>query len=345
MGRRPRLPLIAILVLALGIGMSTALFSVMYGVLLKPLPLQQQDRLLVAWKGDAKDVTRVGELSYLEFRDWQQRAKSFEMMAAMPTTVYGYGLVLTGFGDPIQIERTPVTADFFSILGVSPELGRTFAPADDHPGAAPTVVLHHSLWANRFHSDPAIIGKTINLSGKGYTVIGVMPASFDFPAGAELWTPLDLNASTLQNYEAVFLQVIGKRKAGVTSQQMRDDLAGAIEHIAAEHPRSGQSAEKQYPVITPLADYIFGNAKPAIFLLWAASLLLLAMACINIISLLLAQAITREREVALRLDLGATRAHLLRQFVIEGLILSAAGALTGCLAAEYLLEGILVFAP
>ena len=345
MTRRPRLPAIAILVLSLGIGMSTALFSVMYGVLLKALPLQQQDRLVVAWKGDAKDVTRVGELSYLEFRDWQQRTKSFGLMAAMPTTVYGYGVTLTGFGEPIQLERAPVTEDFFSLLGVSPELGRTFAPSDDRPGAEPTAVLHHSLWVNRFHSDPALIGKTINLNGKGYAVIGVMPSSFDFPAGAELWTPLDLNASTLQNYDAVFLQVVGRLKPGVSAEQLHDDLSSVIDHLAREHPQPVESGEKQFPVITPLADYIFGSAKPAIILLWAASLLLLVIACINIISLLLAQAITREKEVAVRLALGATRGHLLRQFIVEGLVLSFAGALAGCAVAQFLLRAILALAP
>ena len=157
--RQPRFFLVVVVVLALGIGMSTALFSVMYGVLLKPLAIQGQDRLVVTWKGDPKDVAHVGELSLPEFRDWQRESKAFEQMAAMPTTVYGYGVTLTGFGQPVELERTPVTAAFFSLLGVRPILGRTFEESDDRPEAQPTVVLQHAFWENQFRGDSSVIGR------------------------------------------------------------------------------------------------------------------------------------------------------------------------------------------
>ncbi|MGH9743896.1 MAG: ABC transporter permease, partial [Candidatus Acidiferrum sp.] len=148
--RQPKFFLVTVLVLALGIGMSTALFSVTYGVLIKPLPVHQQNRLVIGWKGDPKDTAHVGELSHPEFQDWQRQSKTFEQMAAMPTTVYGYGLTLSGYGEPIELERAPVTAAFFSLLGVRPAFGRTFEESDDRPGAEPTVILYNSVWRSQF---------------------------------------------------------------------------------------------------------------------------------------------------------------------------------------------------
>jgi putative ABC transport system permease protein len=341
--RHPRFSLFAALVLSLGIGMTTALFSLTYGVLLKPLPFPQQDRLVVAWKGDSKDPGYVGELSCPEFRDWQAHSHAFEKLAAMPTTVYGYSVALTGFGDPLQVERSTVTADFFSLLGVQPALGRTFAPSDDNPSAAPVVVLHYTLWKNRFHADASIIGKAVDLSGEAYTVIGVMPPGFDFPAGAELWTPLGLNDRAWDNRDATFLQVVGRLKPGVSLEGAKADLVSVLAIIKAQHPEI--SDIPQFPVIGPISDYIFGDSKPAIFLLWSASLLLLVIACANITSLLLARAIVREKEVALRVALGATRGNLLRQFLTEGLILGLASALGGCVIARALIAVILRVAP
>lgn len=341
--RHPRFSVFASLVLSLGIGMTTALFSLTYGVLLKPLPFPQQDRLVVAWKGDTKDPGYVGELSCPEFRDWQARSHAFEKLAAMPTTVYGYSVALTGFGDPVQLERSEVTADFFSLLGVAPALGRTFASSDDNPSAAPVAVLHYSLWKNRFHSDPSLIGKTISLSAEAYMVIGVMPPGFDFPQGAELWTPLGLDARFWNDRDATFLQAIGRLRPGVSLEQAKNDLTAVLATINAEHPEISDTP--QFPVIGPIANYIFGDSKPAIFLLWGASLLLLVIACANITSLLLARAIVREKEVALRIALGATSRNLLRQFLAEGLILAAAGVLGGCLIARALLALTIRVAP
>lgn len=323
--------------------MSTALFSLMYGVLLKPLPFPQQDRLLVAWKGDAKDPGYVGELSCPEFRDWQGQSQAFEKLAAMPTTVYGYSVALTEHGQPLQVERTPVTADFFALLGVRPLLGRTFVASDDHPGAAPAVVLHYSLWKNYFHADASLIGKTIALSGEGFTVIGVMPPAFDFPAGAEMWTPLGLNKHWWDNRAATFLQAVGRLKAGVTREGARADLGAVIKRVAAQHPEAADTP--QFPVATALADYVFGTSKPAILLLWGASVLLLVIACTNITSLLLARAVVREREVALRVALGASAGNLFGQFLAEGLVLSLASAAGGCFLARALVAVIVRVAP
>jgi putative ABC transport system permease protein len=340
--RHPRFFLITMLVLSLGIGMSTALFSIMYGVLLKPLPVQEQNCVVVAWKGDPKDIAHIGELSYPEFQDWRRQSNAFAMMAAMPTTVYGYGVTLAGYGEPVELERTPVSAAFFSLLGAHAVLGRTFLESDDHLGAEATVVLHHSVWKNQFHADPSVIGKTVSLNGAGYTVIGVMSPDFDFPAGAQLWTPLGLNVQWV-NRDAMFLQVIGRLNSRVSLQQARNDIAEVMAQVARQYPQYSEPGE--FAVITPYADHVFGNNKPAIVLLWAASVLLLTIACINITSLLLARAIVREKEVAVRLALGATREHLVQQFVAEGLVLSSAGAVAGCAVARFLIALVIALAP
>lgn len=340
--RHPRFFLITVLVLSLGIGMSTALFSIMYAVVLKPLPVHEQDRIVVAWKGDPKDVAHIGELSYPEFQDWQRQSKTFAMMAAMPTTVYGYGVTLTGNGDPVELERTPVTAAFFSSLGAQAAMGRTFEESDDRPGSEATVVLHYSVWKNQFHADPSIIGKTVSLSGQGHTVIGVMPADFDFPAGAQVWTPLGLDAQWM-NRDATFLQVIGRLNPGVSLQQSKGDIARAMAQVAGQYPQYSEAGE--FAVITPLADYVFGNNKPAIMLLWTASLLLLTIGCINIGSLVLARALVREKEVAVRLTLGATWKNLTQQFFAEGVVLSLTGAVAGCAVARILMALVMALAP
>src|SRR5271170_4734737 len=264
------------------------------------------------------------------------------MFAAFPNTVFRYGLTLTGRGEPVELERTPVTSAFFSALGAQPALGRTFQGSDDRPGAEATVVLQYSLWKKQFHADPSVIGKTVNLSGDGYTVIGVMPHDFDFPAGAQLWTPLGLNVQWT-NRDATFLQVVGRLKPGVSLRQSTNDINLVMANVSRQYPQYSEPGE--FAVVTPLPDYVFGSNKSAILLLWGASLLLLMIACINITSLLLARAIVREKEIAVRLALGATRGRLLRQFVSEGSVLSFGGVLGGCVIGRILIALVHALAP
>lgn len=341
--RRPKLFAISALILSLGIGMSTALFSIVYGVLLRPLPFENQNRLVVMWKVDREGTSHVGELSYPEFQDWQRQSRSFASMAAMPTTVYGYSVDLSGYGRPVELERTPVSAQFFDVLGVHPALGRTFLASDDRVGAQPTVILTHALWTNEFHSDSSLIGRQISLSGQGYTVIGVMPAGFDFPRGAQLWTPLGINQGWMKR-GATFLEVVGRLRYGVSPNSAKSEIGAIMTRVAAEYPAYADP-RGELPVLTRLPNYIFGMSKPAILLLWAASLLLLTIACFNVVSLLVARTLLREREIAVRAALGATRSRLLRQFLAEGLVLSCAGAIGGWFAAQFLLKLARAFGP
>ncbi|HYL98550.1 MAG TPA: ABC transporter permease, partial [Blastocatellia bacterium] len=207
LAKNPAFTLTAILILAVGIGASTAVFSAVDALLIRPLAVADQSRLVLVWKQDTLSSVPVQELSVPEFRDWQTQNRVFSSCAALPTTVYGYGYTVTGAAEPFQVESARVSADFFTVLGVRPELGRGFSDYEDLPEAPNVVVLSHSLWRTRFNSDPAMIGRQITMNGFGHTVIGIMPPDFDFPLGADVWTPLSTNPSWTTNRAAVFLQV------------------------------------------------------------------------------------------------------------------------------------------
>src|SRR3954466_13053828 len=170
--------LVAVVTLALGIGASTAAFSVVHAVLLRPLPFPEQERLFVPWKRDAATNNPFVELSVADFRDWQSQSRSFESLAVMPTTVYGYGYVLTGGGDPLQLESAKVTGRFFQLLGARAAMGRVFDEADDRVGGPAVVVISDRLWRERFGADPSVVGQTVTLNQNAFNVIGVMPPAF-----------------------------------------------------------------------------------------------------------------------------------------------------------------------
>src|SRR6267142_1593181 len=206
--KRPGFTAVAVITLALGIGANAAIFSAIHSVLLRVLPFRDQNRLMVMWEHEQVSNQPLVELSIPEFIDWRAQSQSFESMSAMPTSVYGYGYVLTGRGEPVQIESSRVSADFFSTLGVNPLLGRTFTAEDDHPGAAHVAILSYRLWRQQFNADPNLIGQTITLNDTSFSVVGVMPADFEFPKGADIWSPLSasVGGGALQNRGDVFLQ-------------------------------------------------------------------------------------------------------------------------------------------
>ena len=343
--KRPGFAAVVILTLALGVGANTAIFSVVYGVLLRPLPFPEQERLVVAWEKDTTASTPFVELSVAEVRDWQAQNQSFTNLAAMPTTVYGYGYVLTGRGDPLQLESAKVSGSFFSILGALAALGRVFNESDDQINAPNVVVLSDRLWRDRFNSDAHIVGQTITLNQQGFTVLGVMPANFEFPKGVDLWKPLlaSMDPRQAENRGATYLQVIGRLKPGVTLTQAEAELDTIIARVAAQHPETQAGGYRA--VLTPLSDHLFGNAKPALWALFAATGLLLLVASANIANLLLARATSRRKELAVRAALGATRWQLTRQLLSESLALAVCGGLLGVLLAYWLVELLKAIAP
>lgn len=343
--KRPGFFAVAVITLALGIGANTAVFSLVHSVLLRPLPFPDQEQLVMAWKKDTAASTPFVELSVAEIRDWQEQNQSFSALAAMPTTAYGYGYVLTGRGEPVQLESAKVTGSFFSLLGGRATLGRVFDENDDQLNSPNVVVLSDRIWKERFGADPTIIDQTITLNQQPFTVIGVMPADFSFPKGVDLWKPLmaGMNPQQAANRSIVYLQTVGRLKPGVTVAQAEAELNSIINRVAQQHPETQALGHRV--VLTPLADHLSGDARPALWALFAATGLLLLIAAANIANLLLARATSRRRELCVRAALGANRWQLIRQLLSESVVLAVCGGVAGVLLAYWLIELLIAIAP
>jgi putative ABC transport system permease protein len=340
-------------------------FSVAYATLLRPLPFRDQERLVVAWKSDETTKHPFVEISIPEFNDWRSQNRVFEHLAAMTTSIYGFNYTLTGLGEPEQIHSARVSADFFPALGVEPAIGRAFTADEDRPGAAGVAVISHSLWQRRFNADPNLIGQTvtfndggnqsaleaavkpgqpIKLNDVGFTIVGVMPPDFEFLKGIDMWVPLSATSGKdVVESRIGFLQAVGRLKPSASLEQATAELDAIIGRIAAQHPEMRASGERA--VIKPLAAHIFGDARPALYLLLAATALLLLIACANIANLQLARATSRRREIALRAALGAGRGRLARQLMVESLALAVAGGGLGVLLAYWILDALVSLAP
>jgi putative ABC transport system permease protein len=342
--RHPAAYFFAIAVLAGGIGMCTAIFSVFQAVLLKPLPFRQQSSLRVIWKTDPKSTAPVFELSYPEFLDLQRDVKAFESIAVMPTTLYGYGYLLQdGVHDSKQIESSRVSHDFFRTLGVKPMLGRDFDARDEHVGSARVVILSNWLWRNQFHADRSIIGRQITLSGEGYSVIGVMNPAVDFPRGVGLWTPMGVNARTVTNRHNYFMQAIARVKPGYADEDVKAEVNTVFKRLQRQYPQLYSPTQRAS--IIPLAQYWVGASRSALMLSLAASLLLLATGGISASHLFLSRTLARHQEISTRASLGATPRQIVTQFMVEGLMFSLCAGGLGLGIALGLIKLLVSLAP
>jgi putative ABC transport system permease protein len=321
--RTPGFTTVAVLTLALGIGATTAIFSVVYAVLLKPLPYAAADRLVVL------------RLSLPDFRDVQRTARSFDGMAAWASNLYN---LRTDAGAQ-QVAGGVVSLDLLPLLGVEPVLGRTFT-AEDY--RQETVILGYGLWQSRYGGDPSVLGRAIELSGSSYTVIGVAPAWFGFPSGEfQLWTPMGtIEAKAPQqagNRALRIFSAVARMKPGVTIEQARSELAILGTELERVHPDTNKDVRIE-PV--PLYDRVIGDARSALLLVLGTVALLLLIACTNVANLMLARATVREREMAIRTALGAGRARLVRQLATESLVLAAAGGALGLIVTMWGVDGL-----
>lgn len=320
--QQPLVTIVAVLVLALGTGANTAIFSVINTVLLAPLPFRDADSLTMVWGLGTQEAGGIRPVSVPAFREWQARNTVFEQLASSSDAVYS----LTGVGDPASIIGYRFDADYFDLLGVSPALGRTFRREETVAGQTRVVVLSHRLWQSRFGADPHVLGRAITLNGAPYIVIGVMPAGFQHPQRVELWTPLMLGAQTVSNWNARPLRVAARLKPGVTIEQAQTEMARIGKELAALNPASNAAETVQ---LVSFRDNIAGDIRPALLMLMAAAAFILLITCTNLANLLLARASARSTEMAIRSALGASRWRLVRQLMAESVLLAVVGSALG----------------
>ncbi|HEV8118214.1 MAG TPA: ABC transporter permease, partial [Thermoanaerobaculia bacterium] len=318
LARSPGFAAIAIAVTALGIGAATATFSILDHVLLRPLAFRDPERLVKIWNTPPRGIGRI-EVSPACWRDWRERSKSFERMGSY----HPLAANLVGRGDPLRVSGWAVEPDFFTTLGVRPALGRTLLGSDDAAGAPGAAVLSDSLWRSRFGADPAIVGGKVLLDDEPFTVVGVMPRGFDFPnRDTEIWTAMRLRKENYEDRSDAWLQGVARLKRGVTVEEARAEIQTIHAQLAREHPREDGRVGV---TVNRLRDEIPRRSRTMVLALFGASLALLLIACANLANLLLARALARRKELAVRTAMGADRRRLVRQLVTESLILSAGG--------------------
>jgi predicted permease len=320
LGRNPALTAVAVIALALGIGANTVIFSSVNAMLLRPFAFKDLDRAVDLYETIPKQNVNHISAAPANFRDWSEQSTSFEYVAA----VHGWDVNLTGSGVSERLEGIQVTRDFFTLLGIEPKLGRAIGAGDFDPGRTSVVVLSERFWQQHMGADPSILGKDLLLNGAKFTVVGIMPADFDFPVGAEAWSPLDLTAAEKADRSNHYLNVIGRLKRGVSIAQAEAGMNAIAARLGSQYPST--NAGHGVTVLGLVKDLTFGSSQFLMTLMGAAIFVLL-LGCANVANIQLARATSRQKEIALRIALGAGRWRIARQLLVEGVLLATFGAL------------------
>lgn len=336
--KHPGFTAIAVVTLALGIGGSTSIFTVVDAALLRGLPYKSPDRLYHVWENTPKKEFPKREFSYPDYQDYQQN-NVFEGLAAYT----GGGAILSGYGDPESLNAPQASANFFSVLGVDPVLGRTFQAGEDSQGGPKVTILTYGLWQRRFGGDPKIIGKAITLNGESYSVIGVLPATFQFALrSADLWMPYQPNQNQLTRRFLHGTNLIGRLKSDKSVSDAQSELSLIASRIEQQHNDSHAGTTAR---VVPLQEEVVGNVRPILLVLLAAVGFVLLIACANVASLLLTRSLSRQKEVAIRSALGASRWRVIRQLLTESMLLSLVGGAAGLLIAYWGVPALVAVLP
>jgi putative ABC transport system permease protein len=334
--KNPGFTIVAFLTLALGIGANTAIFSILNSILFQPLPFKTPDQLVMVLSSNTRHLRKGISASYPDFLDWQKQNTVFSQMSVSRVKSY----TLTGVGDPERIEGGRVSGNFFDLLGIKPELGRSFTAEDDKPGAEKVVVIGDGLWRRRFGSDPGVVGRNITLNGESYRIIGVLPASFEFPIelqDAQIWSTISLDGELLTQRGAHYVSTLARLRPNAALKTAQTELSTIAKRLEKQYPddNTGRVVD-----VKPLSEYLVQKIRPALLLLWGAVGFVLLIACTNVANLFLARSAARQKEVAIRTALGANRSRLVRQMLTESILLSLLAGTAGLFIAFWSIDAI-----